>query len=111
MVSLPTTRRAWQKAAGQSPHRAALIRAGAGRRRDYDARSQTARALATLLRREPQLWDVALQATFEHYGERRRVLADDDLLALGARPGGVRRRASGVPRRVRTRGGVRVRLR
>ena len=63
MVALPTTRRAWQKAAGQSPQRALLIRAGAGRRREYDAGSQTARALARLLRREPQLWDVALQAT------------------------------------------------
>ena len=86
MVALPTTRRAWQKAAGQSAQRALLIRAGVGRRREYDAGSQTARALAGLLRREPRLWDIALQATFEHYGDRRRVLTDDDLLSLARDP-------------------------
>jgi Cft2 family RNA processing exonuclease len=87
MVALPTARRAWNKGVGRSAQRALLIRAGAGRRRDYDADSQTARALATLLRREPVLWDVALQATFEHYDERRHVLSDESLLALAHDPG------------------------
>src|SRR4051794_31990796 len=86
MVALPTAQRAWTKGVGRSAQRALLIRAGAGRRREYDASSQTARALAALLRREPSLWDVALQATFEHYDERRRGLADEDLVALSRDP-------------------------
>ncbi|HET6551767.1 MAG TPA: MBL fold metallo-hydrolase [Solirubrobacter sp.] len=86
MVALPTARRAWQKGVGRSAQRALLIRAGAGRRREYDASSQTARALAALLRREALLWDVALQATVEHYDERRHVLADEALVKLAADP-------------------------
>jgi metallo-beta-lactamase family protein len=86
MVALPTAQRAWTKGVGRSAQRALLIRAGVGRRREYDAASQTARALAGLLRREPMLWDIALQATFEHYGERTQQFPDHDLLALAHDP-------------------------
>jgi metallo-beta-lactamase family protein len=82
MVALPTARRAWQKGVGRSAQRALLIRAGAGRRREYDDASQTARALAGLVRREPLLWDVALQATIEHHDE----LSDAELVALADDP-------------------------
>jgi metallo-beta-lactamase family protein len=86
MVALPTARRSWNKGAGHSAQRALLIRAGVSRRREYDASSQTARALAGLLRREPMLWDITLQATFEHYDERKRMFSDRDLVALARDP-------------------------
>jgi metallo-beta-lactamase family protein len=86
MVALPTARRSWHKGAGHSAQRALLIRAGVSRRREYDASSQTARALAGLLRREPKLWDITLQATFEHYAERRQLFSDQDLVALARDP-------------------------
>ena len=81
IAALPTARRAWRKGAGGPAHRALLIRAGAGGRRDYGPESQTARALATLLRRDALLWDIALQATFQHH-----VLPDEELLALERDP-------------------------
>src|SRR3954452_10463820 len=86
MVALPTARRSWHKGAGHSAQRAQLIRAGVSRRREYDASSQTARALAGLLRREPMLWDITLQATFEHYDERKQLFSDQDLVALATDP-------------------------
>src|SRR3954466_1877530 len=79
----PPARRAWRKGPGGAAQRALLIRAGAGGRRDYGPASQTARALATLLRREPLLWDIALQATFQHHD-----VGDEDLLALAHDPAG-----------------------
>jgi Cft2 family RNA processing exonuclease len=82
MVALPTARRSWHKGATHSAQRALLIRAGVRRRHDYDARSQTARALAGLLRREPLLWDITLQATFEHYSKGPQAVSDGDLVAL-----------------------------
>jgi hypothetical protein len=97
MASLPTTRRAWQKGAGHSAQRALLIRAGAGRRREFDPSSQTAPALTALLRREPSLWDVALQATFEHYDERRRTVSDEGLLALADDPAAYAEAHPGAP--------------
>jgi hypothetical protein len=87
LVALPTARRAWSKGVGRPSIRALLIRAGAGRRRDYDAASQTARSIAGLVRREPALWDITLQATFEHYGGRKGPFADDDLVAIAHGPG------------------------
>jgi Cft2 family RNA processing exonuclease len=63
-----------------------LIRAGVSSRREYDASSQTARALAGLLRREPMLWDITLQATFEHYDERKQLFSDQELVALATDP-------------------------
>jgi Cft2 family RNA processing exonuclease len=86
IASLPTARRAWQKGVGRPAQRALLIRAGAGGRRDYGPASQTARAVATLLYRDPVLWDVALQATFQHYDDPKRALPDEDLLALAHDP-------------------------
>jgi Cft2 family RNA processing exonuclease len=86
MVALETARRSWHKGAGHSAQRALLIRAGVSRRRDYDASSQTARALAGLLRREPLLWDITLQATFEHYDERRQLFSSKDLVTLANDP-------------------------
>jgi len=81
IAALPTARRAWRKGTGSAAQRALLIRAGARARRDYGPESQTARALATLLRRDALLWDIALQATFQHH-----VLPDDELLALARDP-------------------------
>jgi Cft2 family RNA processing exonuclease len=81
IAALPTARRAWRKGAGGPAHRALLIRAGAGARRDYGPESQTARALATLLRRDGLLWDIALQATFQQHD-----LPDEELLALARDP-------------------------
>jgi metallo-beta-lactamase family protein len=86
MVALETARRSWHKGAIHSAQRALLIRAGVSRRRDYDASSQTARALAGLLRREPLLWDITLQATFEHYDERRQLFSSEDLVTLASNP-------------------------
>jgi Cft2 family RNA processing exonuclease len=83
IAALPTARRAWRKGPGGPAQRALLIRAGAGGRRDYGPASQTARALATLLRREPLLWDIALQATFQHHD-----VGDGELLALARDPVG-----------------------
>jgi metallo-beta-lactamase family protein len=83
IAALPTARRAWRKGAGGPAHRALLIRAGAGGRRDYGPTTQTARALATLLRRDALLWDIALQATFQHH-----ELPDEELLALARDPAG-----------------------
>jgi metallo-beta-lactamase family protein len=83
IAALPTARRAWRKGPGGPAQRALLIRAGAGGRRDYGPVSQTARALATLLRREPLLWDIALQATFQQHD-----VGDEDLLALARDPAG-----------------------
>jgi len=81
IAALPTARRAWRKGAGGPAHRALLIRAGAGGRRDYGPESQTARALATLLRRDALLWDTAVQATFQHH-----EIPDEELVALARDP-------------------------
>src|SRR3954447_14888268 len=86
IATLPAARRAWQRGVGRTAQRAQLIRAGAGGRCDYAAGSETARNLAALLRREPALWDVALQAAFAHHHDRRRALPDADLLALADDP-------------------------
>jgi metallo-beta-lactamase family protein len=86
IATLPGARRAWRRGVGRPAQRAQLIRAGAGGRRDYAAGGETARNLATLLRREPALWDVALQAAFAHHHDRRRALPDADLLALADDP-------------------------
>jgi Cft2 family RNA processing exonuclease len=86
IVSLPAARRAWHKGLARSAQRTVLIRAGVGLRREFDASSQTARALAGLVRRDPVLWDVAVQATFAHYDGPKRPFPDEDLVALARDP-------------------------
>ncbi len=83
---LPAAKSAWRTGLDRSTQRRLLIRAGVTRKANYGPSSQTARALAQLLRRERTLWDIALQSVLLHHDNRKTRIADATLVALAGDP-------------------------
>jgi Cft2 family RNA processing exonuclease len=83
---LPAAKSAWRTGLDRSTQRRLLIRAGVTRKANYGPSSQTARALAQLLRRERTLWDIALQSVLHHHDNRKARIADATLVALADDP-------------------------
>lgn len=83
---LPTAKRAWRTGLDGSTQRRLLIRAGITRKGNYGPSSQTARALAQLLRREPMLWRIALRSALVDHDNHKTRIADAMLVAIADDP-------------------------